>query len=966
VGGYVVEGVLGEGGMGVVYEAWQPSLQRKVALKLIDPRIAGDPSFKTRFEREAVAQAAITHPNIVPVYEIGDGPEGLFLAMQLVRGATLKDLIHMHALPPRKALELLAPIAAAIDAAHAAGLIHRDIKPANVLVTADWHPYLTDFGITKALDDPSVTRAGSFVGTPAYAAPEQIGGSATESSDIYALGATLYECLTQRQPFWSPHSEDVLRAHLEQPPPRPSAVRAELPPTLDTVIEHALAKHPRDRPPTAGALLAEAAQALDGDAIEVTTTTPVIAAQPAPAPPSGHAPERRQLLSRVWQSYTAFLDQTLGAGFHVALPLELVPDLTRRPSDRILPTPRVRAKLPADASVADVFARTGGVQGDGLLVLGAPGAGKTTAVVELASDLARRADHDEGWPVPVYVPLSSWGASRVAFEEWLAGQIHRLYKLSPAAARRALDVDSPYVVLVLDGLDEIAEPDARLACVKAVNAFAAGYPLPVVLTSRQAEYEALSVRVELETAVLVGALDPHVVLERLRGADEMRGVLAVIERDATLLELLTSPLLVSMLTIAYSGREPSEIPAAVSLARLIDDFVDRRYAVEARAGPGAAAYSLERTRGWLALLAAGLSRRQQTIFVLERIRADLLPSARDRRLVHVAPKAAYGLIAGAIVSVASYALSRQLGFRELPAAHVVIWLVFGICAGLVQGWPMRKRLPVWLALGFACGVPYRFLIDEHDPAGLLYQALYHTVFFGLVGELLIRLVPDDLAPAERLSWAWSRARPYVLRGLLIGIVAGPIFGLLFGLTLQTQGASVSATPYWALAFGPLFGLLWAFCRGVGRALMPAPRTVRTRPNEGIRQSARYALMVALTTFVVVQLVTAIGVAIWSALAGGTDELGAVIVLSVAWGCGSGSLLGMACGGGAVVQHWTIRVLLWRAGLAPLRLARWLTFVVRLRVLYWGVGGGHMFIHRLLLEHFASIQRRDLERSGDAG
>ena len=156
---------------------------------------------------------------------------------------------------------------------------------------------------------------------------------------------------------------------------------------------------------------------------------------------------------------------------------------------------------------------------------------------------------------------------------------------------------------------------------------------------------------------------------------------------------------------------------------------------------------------------------------------------------------------------------------------------------------------------------------------------------------------------------------------------------------------MSATPYWALAFGPLFGLVWAFCRGVGRALMPAPRTVRTRPNEGIRQSARYALMVALTTVGVVVAVTAVGVAVWSALTGGTDELGAVIVAAVATGCGGGALLGMACGGGAVVQHWTIRVLLWRAGLAPLRLAHWLAFVVRLRVLYWGVGGGNNYLDR---------------------
>lgn len=958
--GYVIERVLGEGGMGVVYEARQPSLQRRVALKLIDPRIAGDPTFRTRFEREAVAQAAIMHPNIVPVYEIGDCPEGLFLAMQLVRGPTLKELIRAHALVPSTSLELLAPIAAAIDAAHAAGLIHRDVKPQNVLVSTEWHPFLTDFGITKALSDPSDTHVGSFIGTPAYAAPEQINGAATQSSDIYALGATLYECLTERPPFLSSRPEDVIRGHLERPPPRPSALRSELPPALDPVIERALAKDPADRPPTAATLLADATRALSGEALDVTAPSPPEATE---SRAKGDESRRRMLLNRVLQSYRAFLDQTLGAGFHVDLPLELVPELTRRPFDRFLPAARARTKLPPETSVSDVFERTGGVQGDGLLVVGAPGAGKTTTIVELAFVLAGRADRDSAQPVPVYLPLSSWGASRVPFQNWLAAEIHRLYKISPVAAGRLLDPEGPCVVLLLDGLDEIADHAARVACVNAVNAFAADYPLSVLVTAREAEYESLPARLALETAVLIRPLNPETVLERLRGTAETRGLAAIVEREQAARDLLTSPLLVDMLTLAYSGREPSEITPSVQLGRLVDDFVERRYEVEARARPGGAPYPLDRTRGWLTGLASALTARQQTIFLLERIRPDVLPSPRARWLVRMAPKVVYGLVAGVIVCIASQVLSLELDYPDQPAVDLIIWLIFGICAGLVQRWPMRSRLPVWLALGFACGVPHQLLLGMNDAPGLLYQSLYFFAFFALVGELLLSVVPADLPPAERLSWSWPRVRPYVGPGLLTGFVAGPIFGLLFGLTLQNRGTPVQSTPYWALMFGPLFGLLWAVCRGVGRGLMPAPRSARTRPNEGIRQSARYALAVAVTTFLVVQALTLAGFGIWTLLdlgEAGTDQLAIVILLSAAWGCGSGCLLGMACGGGAVVQHWTIRLLLWRFGLAPLRLAHWLAFLVRLRVLYWGVGGGHMFIHRLVQEHFATPVAR-LER-----
>lgn len=948
VGEYVIERVLGEGGMAVVYEARQPSLHRQVALKLIGPKLAEDPSFRGRFQREAFAQAAIEHPNIVPVYGTGDSKAGPYLAMQLVRGPTLHDLIHVHALAPARALELLVPIADAIDAAHAAGLIHRDVKPRNVLVSTDWHPFLADFGITKAPGGTGVTNGDGFVGSAAYAAPEQITGEPTPSSDIYALGVTLFECLTHRTPFPAVDRAETLRAHLHAPPPAPSSLRPELPVALDDVLARALAKAPSDRPPTAAALLNAALSALDGGTF-VTSDAPVPSGRPVGR--GGERAERSMLLHRAEQSSSAFLDQTLGTGFHVMVPLELVPELTQRPRDRILPTARAREHLSPGATVTEVFDRHGGVQGDGLLVLGAPGAGKTTAVVELADELARRAQADPTAPVPVYLPLSSWGASRKPFRDWVVSQIHRLYKVSPAATRRAIDNDTPCVVLLLDGLDEIADHQARAACVNAVNAFAADYPLPIVVTARQTEYETLPVRLELETAVLVKPLEPSTVLARLREDPETAGVATVVDRDATLQDLLTSPLLVSMLTIAYRDRAPEDIPAAVETDRLIDDFLDRRFEME-RIRSGGAPYPLDRTRHWLAELAAGLTARQQTIFVLERMRPDILRSADARRLVGIAPKIAYGFLAGVIVACAAWQLSKMLEKPEQPFAHVVMWSAWGVIAGLTQDWRTRARLPVWLVLGVVSGVSFRWLIGDDDAAGLLYQSLYLTAFFGLVGELIIRLVPADLPPAERLTWSWEHARPYILPGLLVGITLGPVFGVFFGLSLRSQDADVGSITYWAFMFGPLFGLLWAFCRGVGRGLLPARRSARTRPNEGIRQSAGYALMIGLVTLAVVQLVTVVGYLLWTLLGGESNELGMVALLSLAWGAGAGTLLGMACGGGAVVQHWTIRLLLWRAGVAPRNLTHWLAFVVRLRVLYWGVGGGHMFIHRVVQEHFA--------------
>jgi serine/threonine protein kinase len=205
VAGYRIESVLGRGGMGVVYEAMQLSLNRTVALKVLYPHLSQDPVFRARFRREGELQASIDHPHIVTVYEAGEAEEGLFLAMRLVRGSTLKDLIVDEELGGEDAVRLLKPIADALDTAHAAGLTHRDIKPQNILVGERGHAYLADFGLTRSAADRALTKTGQFVGTIDYVSPEQIRGEAAgTASDVYALTAVLYECLSGTVPFPQP------------------------------------------------------------------------------------------------------------------------------------------------------------------------------------------------------------------------------------------------------------------------------------------------------------------------------------------------------------------------------------------------------------------------------------------------------------------------------------------------------------------------------------------------------------------------------------------------------------------------------------------------------------------------------------------------------------------------------------------------------------------------------------------
>ena len=256
--GYRITGILGQGGMGVVYEAEQITLNRTVALKVLAPHLSDDVLFRERFRREGQLQANIDHPHIVTVYEAGDSDEGVFIAMRLIRGPNLKDMIVSRELDPGRTIRILTPIAEALDAAHEAGLIHRDIKPQNILVAGRDHAFLADFGLTKGAGEKSLTKTGQFVGTFDYISPEQVKGEkATHQSDVYALAAVLYECLTGVVPFPKDSEAAVLYAQMADPPPKVTDQRPELPISLDEVIAKGMAKDPAERYRSCGQLLME-------------------------------------------------------------------------------------------------------------------------------------------------------------------------------------------------------------------------------------------------------------------------------------------------------------------------------------------------------------------------------------------------------------------------------------------------------------------------------------------------------------------------------------------------------------------------------------------------------------------------------------------------------------------------------------------------------------------------------------
>jgi DNA-binding beta-propeller fold protein YncE/predicted Ser/Thr protein kinase len=265
--GHRIESVAGRGGMGVVYSATQLALDRRVALKVIAPGLIEDDAMRRRFVRESKVAASIDHPNVIPIYYAGEDAGVAYIAMRYVAGDDLRSLVRgERQLDPRRAARIVSQVAAALDVAHAAGLVHRDVKPANVLLGPEDHVYLTDFGLTKhALSIGGATKPGHWVGTLDYVAPEQIRGERVDArADVYALGCLLYFMLTGAVPFHREGDEARLWAHLTEAPPAPSERVPGLPSEMDEVVARAMAKKPDDRFLSAGDLGRAAVAALAG------------------------------------------------------------------------------------------------------------------------------------------------------------------------------------------------------------------------------------------------------------------------------------------------------------------------------------------------------------------------------------------------------------------------------------------------------------------------------------------------------------------------------------------------------------------------------------------------------------------------------------------------------------------------------------------------------------------------------
>ncbi|MGI8666841.1 MAG: Stk1 family PASTA domain-containing Ser/Thr kinase [Jatrophihabitans sp.] len=303
VGGrYEVGEVLGHGGMAEVHKGKDVRLGRDVAIKILRPDLARDPSFQNRFRREAQAAAGLNHPSIVAVYDTGEdvsatNPDTVtpYIVMEFVEGRSLREVLNAEGqLPARRAMEITADVCAALDFSHRSGIVHRDIKPGNVMITSAGAVKVMDFGIARALADnaATVTSTSAVIGTAQYLSPEQARGESVDArSDVYSTGCLLYELLTGHPPFSGDSPVAVAYQHVRENPQVPSSVNSVVPPALDSIVMKALAKNPLNRYQTAAEMRADLQRALGGQSVEaeavmtdVERTQFIADARPVPRP----------------------------------------------------------------------------------------------------------------------------------------------------------------------------------------------------------------------------------------------------------------------------------------------------------------------------------------------------------------------------------------------------------------------------------------------------------------------------------------------------------------------------------------------------------------------------------------------------------------------------------------------------------------------------------------------------------
>ncbi len=533
--------------------------------------------------------------------------------------------------------------------------------------------------------------------------------------------------------------------------------------------------------------------------------------------------------------------------------------------------------LPPATKIIDKFKQL--PKGRTLLILGEPGGGKTTTLLELTRELLISAEHDYTQPLPVVFNLSSW-ETKQSIAEWLVQQLHIQYQVSKETGKNWLQ--NQQLLLMLDGLDEI-NILARDACVQAINQFSLEFgQTEIVVTSRLQDYELLSNRLKVEAAVYLQPLSLEQIDAYLtKAGGELAAFKQALKQDVILQELARSPLMLSIITLAYQAKSFEDVSQLYSLEErrqhVLNAYIERM--LKRRSSKQ---YSREKARRWLIWLAQQMRDKSPSIFLIELLQSTWLPNLWYKLIYAII----IGVIAGLLCGIGA-------------ALNVGI---------LIDDWQLGKVAGLIIALGT-----------------------------GIIAAIVFGLIYSKINPVETIKWSGKKTIKNLIPGLIVGVISGAILGPFGGLYYRFV---LKLGDGWteALSFGLRTGLGVALIFALLRGLNEPSIETSTIPNQGILQSAKNAIIFFLLG------------------ATGMGLVAFILGLPVLVGAITGLLFGVFGAGEACIKHLALRLVLFCNGSIPWKYARFLDWATE-HILLQKVGGGYIFIHRLLLEHFAEMGNR---------
>ncbi len=635
-----------------------------------------------------------------------------------------------------------------------------------------------------------------------------------------------------------------------------------------------------------------------------------------------------------------------------------------------------------------------------LLILGEPGSGKTTLLLELTRDLIERAKRDETHPIPVIFNLSSWSLKQQPIAGWLVEELILKYQVPQKLAKHW--VENEQVLPLLDGLDEVA-PHNRADCIEALNRFKQDHGLlPMVITSRSADYLAQQSRVLLRTAIVIQPLTQEQIELYLASAKkQLAPVREALRADAELQELASTPLMLSILTLAYHGSSMNDLLALSSpLARREQIFATYVQRMFQRRGIKAH-YSQVQTIRWLSHLASHMKRQSQSVFYVEQLQPAWLPGSWMPRIYSWLAIQLPDILIGTLVSLAIIILLN----REISLEVILLGCLLGeifsnkriFLPSIKRGMDNEETFR-----NFPLQLPLMFIFFFIDPLlgicsllsyGLNYGLSYGLAFGLSAGLLSLLLIGEHMTiqSTDRLIWTWRSlgssffSKSHLIATMRITILIALVIGLSVGLgnvlsPIYIQGFTLFSKLILALSLGLLGGLtaglgywfLFGLLQGISSATIDDQH--RVSPNQGIRSSIRNGLLIGLISFMIVGLLGFLRVWLSYRLIPSLHFTGLTrsevssmlrdgLYEGLGVGLSIGLLVGFLNGGFASLRHAILRLLLYWNKAIPWSYPHFLDHAAE-RILLRKVGGGYIFLHRLLLDYFANLEAISLLQRSD--